>query len=424
MEARWPRPRARPRRSRRCSGTCLAEPLDADRAARIALIANPELQAELEDLGIGQADLAQATPDREPVAGGLDSLAPGRGRVDKVEAGIAENLLDVFIQPCAGAWARPCSKRPSCASACACSGAAARAKTALYTVQASDQLLARLATLRDVHQAAFELAQRQLAAGNIADLDLANQQASFEESRIAVLEADAQARVDREQLNPRPGGLGRARRLSRGRRTAGDSRGIRAAGTRSAGARTTARRRGEPGRDRHRRKSLALKRGTRSSRRASRASCASATRTARCSLALLRVQIPIFDTGAASAARLEALYRQSQRQRRPSPSALVQVRSATARLTAARQTAEAYATIVIPLRARILDLTLRNYNMMLRASTTYSWHVVRAGDREGLRRELARLLAGARGARRRGRRSASAAPTSPRPALKRTGGSR
>jgi cobalt-zinc-cadmium efflux system outer membrane protein len=74
-------------------------------------------------------------------------------------------------------------------------------KTAFYSLQASQQLLRRFREIVDTNAASLDLAQRQHEAGNIKDLALAQQQASYSRSRLDVATTEAEIRRNREKLN-------------------------------------------------------------------------------------------------------------------------------------------------------------------------------------------------------------------------------
>jgi cobalt-zinc-cadmium efflux system outer membrane protein len=80
----------------------------------------------------------------------------------------------------------------------------------------------------------------------------------------------------------------------------------------------------------------------------------------------LAIALPIFDTGAASIARLEAERRRAEHQlEQLTLEVRAEVRLARDRLLAERALTETYRDVLLPQRARILDQTLRHYNMML-----------------------------------------------------------
>ena len=83
----------------------------------------------------------------------------------------------------------------------------------------------------------------------------------------------------------------------------------------------------------------------------------------------LSLQLPIFDTGKASIARLEAQHRQAQRQLEAlAISARSEVREARDLVVATRDIARYYWQVLLPQRVEILDLTLKQHNMMLKGA--------------------------------------------------------
>jgi outer membrane protein, heavy metal efflux system len=74
-------------------------------------------------------------------------------------------------------------------------------KGTFYSLEASQQLLQQLKLIVDTNAASLDLAQRQHEAGNIADLALAQQQAAYDQSRLDVAAAEAEILRNRERLN-------------------------------------------------------------------------------------------------------------------------------------------------------------------------------------------------------------------------------
>lgn len=371
VDLRWARSDAESAQTQQLVRNLLSEPLDAAGAARLALLNNPRLQGELEELGIAQADLAQATRIANP---SVDAFVrqPRGGGAANVELSVAEDLLDVLVQPLRRRLGEAALEETKLRVADALLRASAGAKTALFTLQGSEQLLARLGTIAQVQLAAFELARRQQAAGNISELDLANHQALYEESRLEVVQARARVDVDRETLN-RELGLAEASPSYRvldslpplpladppaaGLETlAMDQRLDIAAGRRAIDVVGRA---------------LALEKSTRFLPAGVEVGVSRERDSARTVVAgpTLRLRLPVFDTGAAATARLEAQHRQSQCQL----DALAvrvrsEVRAAASLLASARERTRDYERIVLPLRARILEQTLQHYNSMLKGA--------------------------------------------------------
>jgi cobalt-zinc-cadmium efflux system outer membrane protein len=76
----------------------------------------------------------------------------------------------------------------------------AEVKTAFYTAQARNHLLGRLRVLSQTNETAAEFTKRLHDAGNVSDLDLANQQSAYEQSHLEIAKR-ADPRRDRERVN-------------------------------------------------------------------------------------------------------------------------------------------------------------------------------------------------------------------------------
>ncbi|HEV2436141.1 MAG TPA: TolC family protein [Verrucomicrobiae bacterium] len=175
--------------------------LTAQSATAIALLNNRSLQADFEQIGISQADLAQSSrlpnlelagswrfPDRPPSA------------VD-VEYSAAGNFLDLLTLPARKKIAARHLEQTKLEVADKVLQLAADAQSVFYTLQAQMELTNRLGTIVAVDAAAADFARRQYDAGNINDLDLRNQQASAAQSHFDLMQAQAETQADRERLN-------------------------------------------------------------------------------------------------------------------------------------------------------------------------------------------------------------------------------
>ena len=176
----------------------LGRPLTADSAAQIALLNNRDLQARFEEIGISYADYIQAGLPRNPSLTG-NYLFSRQGPTTSTS--VAEDIVSLLLLPArkkvAAAQLETTKKR----IASEVLGLVAETKTAFYTLQARQQLLGRLKLIVETNQAGAEIAKRQHDAGNITDLDLANQAALYDQSRVDVAQTEAQIRSERERLN-------------------------------------------------------------------------------------------------------------------------------------------------------------------------------------------------------------------------------
>ncbi len=155
--------------------------LDADRAAQVALLASPDLQAHFEKLGVVRAQYLEAAAAPNPL---IDwqrrTLADGGGA--RVEWGLTENLIGLYTLPMRRAAAETELAGARSEAARDVEHLALEARSALWTLQAAE----RIAELRRQHaelgRLAFEVAGRYRDAGNIKALD-------FEAERSLHLEA-------------------------------------------------------------------------------------------------------------------------------------------------------------------------------------------------------------------------------------------
>lgn len=159
----------------------LASELDADRAAQIALLASPDLQAQFEKLGIARAEYLEAAAAPNPL---IDwqrrSLTDGGGA--RVEWGLTQNLIGLLTLPARRTAAETELSGARSAAAREVEQLALEARASLWTLQAAD----RIAELRRQHaelgRLAFEVAGRYRDAGNIKAFE-------FEAERSLHLEA-------------------------------------------------------------------------------------------------------------------------------------------------------------------------------------------------------------------------------------------
>ena len=369
LEPSWPIDAASGAELARRATALLSEPLDPDRAAQVALWRNPELLADLEDLGISQADYAQATRIANPSLD-LSYRRPNEsGLVANVEIGLIQNLLDPLLLPLRKRLAAAELEAAKLRVGQQMLDRIAETKQAFAELQAADRLVERLGVIVEIEEAAATFAARQREAGNLSQLELLEQQALLDETKIERVHAQFAAKGRREMLH-RLMGLSGAEtgwttaempldppgdevaggdleasalsdRLDIAAARAGVSLIDRALGLRRAG-------RFFPG---------GVQVGISREREPDRL---------RVTGPVLEIELPIFDTGAASIAKLEAEKRRAERQVEALSIRIEsEVRETAARYAAACDLARTYRDSVLPRRVRILDQTLRHYNSML-----------------------------------------------------------
>ncbi len=99
QELRWMRDEAAQKEIEQAVEELLQTNLTAQTAVSVALLNNRALQAEFEEIGITQADLAQASRLRNPVYAGLFRLPTHGPTVLNAENSVSQDLLDLLTLP-------------------------------------------------------------------------------------------------------------------------------------------------------------------------------------------------------------------------------------------------------------------------------------------------------------------------------------
>src|SRR5580700_7841510 len=174
--------------------------LSANSAVQIALLNNRSLRATLEEIGISQADLLQAGLPPNPRFFGYVPI-DGPPSAPNTTFSLSEDFLNALLLPLKKKIAAQQFEETRLRVTESIFQLAADVKVAFYTVQGRQQLLKRLENIRDLNAAAADLSTRQYNAGNINDLELADQQAVFQSTRLEFDRAQAQLHLDRDRLN-------------------------------------------------------------------------------------------------------------------------------------------------------------------------------------------------------------------------------
>jgi cobalt-zinc-cadmium efflux system outer membrane protein len=199
-EVRWNRLGTEDRSAEAAVRDLLAEGLTADRAVQVALLNNRNLQATYEELGVAQAEVVQAGLLRNPVFDtGLKFSATGGGT--GVELSVVQDFLDVFLIPLRTRVAESLFAGAKLRVTGEVMDLAGRTRAAFYDQQAAEQTLELRRTVAAATGASYDLATRLRVAGNINELDLAQERALFEQARVDVVGAEAEVLNGRERLN-------------------------------------------------------------------------------------------------------------------------------------------------------------------------------------------------------------------------------
>jgi outer membrane protein TolC len=342
----------------------LMRPLTAESAARIALLNNRALRAKLDELAIAQAARAEVERLPNPT---LEGAMRFRGDDDpELELGAMIDLSELLLALTRGGAAGARVEAEKLFTIGSIVDLSFEAREAFLDYQAALEALELRKTVMQGLEATAVFSQRLREAGNVTELSHAQQQSLFEESRLELRRAEMAALAARERLSTTMGVWGRDLRWS-----------------------TQAKLPDPPARELDLealeseavRRSLALQgikqRYAAASRRVTAARAGgwlpelkagvSAERDESWAVGpALELELPLFYQGRGAAAAATAELRQQQNLY---ADAAVRVRSSAreiaARLRTAREAVLHYRSVVLPLKRKILDEALLEYNAML-----------------------------------------------------------
>ena len=378
----WPRTAAENDKVEAAVALLLQENLSVDKAVQIALLNNRSLRALLEEIGISRAEVLQAGLLRNPEFSASVRFPDRPPSAANTEFSLVGDFLDLLLLPLRKQVAAAQFEQTKLRVSHEVLRLGAEVKAGFYTVQARQQLIKRLQAVTDVNEAAVDLSTRQHQAGNINDLELANQQASFQQAKLEWGKTQAQLRVDRERLNRLLGLWGANTQWKVGDELPAipekeialehlESLAVKqrldlaAAQQQSALANRALSLRANT-----RYLPAAIKLGVDTERSPDRQRVTGPT---------LTLELPLFDQGQGAIARLQARYRQAQWQVEAIAIDIrSEVRQARDTLIAARDLSEFYAKIYLPQRIRIVNETLLQYNAMQKGT----FELIAAKERE------------------------------------------
>jgi outer membrane protein TolC len=175
----------------------LAKPLGMDDAVKVAVLANPGLQASYWKVGIAQADLAQAGRLPNPV---LDYKHLSNGGEVAIERTFTVNLARLLTLPLASRLEAQRYEQVKLEVAREIEQHARDTCLAWVDVVAARQALDYARQVDAAAEASAELAGRMAKAGNMSQLDLSREQLYHAETQAALARAGKQAVTAREKL--------------------------------------------------------------------------------------------------------------------------------------------------------------------------------------------------------------------------------
>jgi outer membrane protein TolC len=172
-------------------------PLDMDTAVRIALVNHPGLQATYWNVGIAQADLAQAARPRNP---SFDFKRLAGGGALEIERGITFDLVGLLTTPLAARMEARRFEQVKRDVGAAIERHALETRAAWIAAVASRQALDYARRVQASSEAGAELASRMAKAGNTNQLELAREQVFHAQAASDAVRADKRAAAARERL--------------------------------------------------------------------------------------------------------------------------------------------------------------------------------------------------------------------------------
>ncbi len=177
----------------------LQKPLTADSAARLALANSPAVQKTLSSVGVARADLVRSLRLPNPEGHFAANFEDGGGVDLELEATI--DIVQLALVPGRQAAASEALDAAALDAAGALIEIACAARVAFYEYQAATQSLELRKTVAYAAAQSSAVAARLLEAGNTPELPALTEQVLYEEARIGVAQAEIAATVARERLN-------------------------------------------------------------------------------------------------------------------------------------------------------------------------------------------------------------------------------
>ncbi|WP_290884573.1 TolC family protein [Arenimonas sp.] len=188
-----------PREERAAIGRWLDQPMTLDAALRVAMLRSPRLQEEYAHQGLARAEVLEAVEISNPTLS-LSRMSIDDGGSNRT-VGLSLPLVDLIMLPARTRLAKLEYERATYEITGAVLGVVAEVESGWYEYVAARQVAAMREAVAEGAAASAELAQRFHDAGNISDLQLAQEQAVASEARIESLRARAEAGRKRLALN-------------------------------------------------------------------------------------------------------------------------------------------------------------------------------------------------------------------------------
>lgn len=184
-----------------CIEHLLLHDLKLDSAIQIALLNNPQIQANFEELGIAKADLVKAGLFQNPIFEGFVRFPNRSSLATNTEFSVTQGFLDVFLIPLRKKVAATELEQAEFRVANVVLDLAFDVREAYYSLQAEQTKFDLLERLVEVTGASNLLAQKQHQAGNINDLELQKHTSQYLEAKLELSKTQNQIANVRQELN-------------------------------------------------------------------------------------------------------------------------------------------------------------------------------------------------------------------------------
>jgi len=158
---------------------------------------SPELQARLAQVDVAVAELWSARPPNPELE--MEALMDG-GQASAIEMGVVMDIGALLRMPLRRRAAEAQLDAAELSAAADVLRYAYDTRVAFYRYQADQQLVALFRTAQETFLAAWEAAESMAEAGNLRQLDVVQQRAAYERSRVDVAQAELRALMSREEL--------------------------------------------------------------------------------------------------------------------------------------------------------------------------------------------------------------------------------
>jgi cobalt-zinc-cadmium efflux system outer membrane protein len=178
----------------------LKDKLTASSVIQIALLNNASLQSHYEDLGISQAELVEAGLLKNPTVFGrirFPTNAPGS---TNLEFGLFQGFLDVLMLPARKKIASLQFEQIQAEVAQKILDLSAEAEHAYFDVVGAANIRQLRFRVAEAAQASYEFAVRLHSAGNVSALNLSLERSHLEEARVLLAESENKLQASREKL--------------------------------------------------------------------------------------------------------------------------------------------------------------------------------------------------------------------------------